>query len=93
MLIVYKKTDDTPTKSSTWEKPKDWAYMEQSGEVLKNIPETWKQYPDNLPGMMDVIGMEFNELKNAMTDKAKSHELVHLGSACLRMWRRLNNAE
>lgn len=93
MLIVYKKTDtETPTKS-TWEKPKDWAYMEQSGEVLRNLPETWMQYPDTVPGMMAIIDMEFNELHQATTDKEKSHELVHLGSACLRLWRRLNHAE
>lgn len=75
------------------EMPKDWAYMEQSGKVLRDIPETWKQYPDSEAGMMSVIEMEYNELRQATTDKAKSHELVHLGSACLRLWRRLNNAE
>ena len=86
MLIYLPKKEENAM-------PKDWAYMQKSDKVLKNMPETWKQYPDNLPGMMDVIEMEFNELKNAMTDKEKSCELVHLGSACLRMWRRLNNAE
>ena len=75
------------------EMPKDWAFMEKSGKVLADIPETWKQYPDSEAGMMSVIEMEYNELRQATTDKAKSHELVHLGSACLRLWRRLNNAE
>ena len=85
MMIIF------PDKEK--ETPKDWAFMEKSGEVLASMPDTWKAYPDNEAGMMSVIDMEYNELKNAMTDKDKSCELVHLASACLRMWRRLNHAE
>ena len=85
MLIVI------PEKKK--ELPKDWAYMEQSGKVLSNIPETWKQYPNTEAGMMSVIEMEYNELRNATTDKQKCHELVHLGSACLRLWRRINHVD
>ena len=75
------------------EMPKDWAFMEKSGKVLADIPETWKQYPDNESGMMSVIEMEYGELRNATTDKQKCHELVHLASACLRLWRRINHVD
>ena len=76
------------------EKPKDWAYMEQSGEVLANHPDTWQTYPNTIQGRMQIIDMEYCELQDA---KAKgrdvSKELVHLGSATLYLWRLLNNAE
>ena len=83
MLFIY------PNKS----KPKDYAFMEQSEQVLKNIPDTWKQYPQNIEGMCRIIDMEYNELKQTKTPEDKSHELVHLASACLYLWRKLNNAE
>lgn len=74
-------------------RPKDYAFMEQSEKVLSNIPDTWKQYPDNIEGMCKIIDMEYNELKMAKTTDTKSHELVHLASACLHLWRKLNNVE
>ena len=76
-----------------WEKPKDWAFMEQSGRVLRVLPTTWQQYPKDAGGAMDIIKMEYKELLNAETDKAKMHELVHLGSACLYLWRMLAHVE
>ena len=74
-------------------KPKDYAFMEQSEKVLSNLPDTWKQYPDTIDGMCKIIDMEYNELKMAKTTETKSHELVHLASACLHLWRKLNNVE
>ena len=75
------------------DKPKDWAYMKQSGKTLKDIPDTWKKYPHTLEGLMSIIDMEYLELKQAKTDAERSHELVHLGSATLYLWRYLNHAE
>ena len=75
------------------EKPKDWAYMQKSGEVLRDMPATWKAYPQDEKGRMDIIKMEYQELLNAKTPEEISHELVHLGSATLHLWRLLNHAE
>ena len=81
-------------KASEDDKPADWPFMEQSGEVLADIPATWKQYPDTIAGRMQIIDMEYCELQNA---KAKggdvSKELVHLGSAALYLWRMINNVK
>ena len=77
----------------TWEKPKDWPFMEQSGKVLRDIPATWKQYPHDPDGAMAIIKMEYKELLNADTEEKKMHELVHLGSACLYLWRMLAHVE
>ena len=76
-----------------WQKPKDWAYMEQSGRVLRDLPETWKAYAQDEAGRMAIIKMEYAELLKAQTPEEISHELVHLGSATLHLWRLLNNAE
>ena len=88
---------DPEKKAYSFVKPKDWAFMQQSGEVLKNIPATWMQYPNTAEGMVKIIEMEYGEVmaawKEKMGDKAVSHELVHLASACLHLWRRLNHAE
>ena len=75
------------------QKPKDWEFMKQSGEVLSDIPDTWKAYPHDTQGMKDIINMEYHEFKKAETTKDMSHELVHLASACLYLWRHLNDAE
>lgn len=77
----------------TADKPKDWKFMEQSGEVLANIPDTWKAYPHDTQGMKDIVCMEYHEFKKAESEKEMSHELVHLASACLYLWRHLNDAE
>lgn len=70
--------------------PKDWEFMEQSGEVLKNLPATWRAYPDTEEGRMGIVKMEYGELMKAQTDKEKMHELMHLASACLHLWRLYN---
>lgn len=75
------------------ERPIDWPYMEQSGVVLDDLPETWKAYKQDEEGRMDIIKMEYGELLKAKGKDAVSHELVHLGSACLHLWRLLNDAE
>jgi hypothetical protein len=55
------------------------------------------QYPDTPEGMTKIIEMEYGEVMAAWKDQlgteAVSHELVHLASACLHLWRRLNHAE
>ena len=88
---------DAEKQEWTKEKPKDWAFMQQSGEVLKNLPATWMQYPNTVDGMVKIIEMEYGEAMAAVKDQlgteAVSHELVHLASACLHLWRRLNHAE
>lgn len=73
--------------------PKDWKFMEQSGEVLANIPDTWKAYPHDTQGMKGIVCMEYHEFKKAESEKEMSHELVHLASACLYLWRHINDAE
>lgn len=73
----------------SYEKPKDWEFMKQSGEVLKNIPDTWKTYPDTDAGKMSIIDMEYNELKMTKDTESTCHELIHLASACLYLWRKL----
>ena len=88
---------DAEKREWTKDKPKDWVFMEQSGQVLKNLPATWMQYPNTLEGMTKIIEMEYGEVMAAWKDKlgaeAVSRELVHLASACLHLWRRLNHAE
>lgn len=69
------------------QKPRDWKFMEESAKTLNNIPETWTAYSDNEGGRMSIIGMEYNELKQAKTKEEKMHELVHVASACLHLWR------
>ena len=69
-----------------WQKPKDWAYMH-------DMPDTWKAYAQDEAGRMSIIKMEYAELLKAQTPEEISHELVHLGSATLHLWRLLNNAE
>ena len=69
------------------QKPKDWEFMHQSGEVLRNLPETWTAYPDTEGGRKAIVEMEFKEFMDAKTTEAREHELVHLASACLHLWR------
>ena len=86
--VGLKKTDP-----AAFQKPKDWEYMRQSGEVLRDMPKTWQAYEQDEKGRMDIVKMEYEELLKAKTDEEISHELVHLGSATLHLWRLLNDAE
>ena len=88
MLLILPKRSN-----SDWEKPKDWPFMEDSGKVLDNIPNTWKQYPNDEAVRVKIIDMEYLEFKQAKTKDAMKHELVHLASACLYLWRKLSNVE
>lgn len=76
-------------RGKSYEKPKDWAFMEQSEKVLNDIPDTWKAYSKTVSGKTSIIEMEFNEFKEAQTIEEKQHELIHLASACLNLWRTL----
>ena len=87
------RTSGAEMPQETRQKPKDWAYMEQSGKVLRNLPDTWKAYAQDEAGRMAIIKMEYAELLNAKTPEEISHELVHLGSATLHLWRLINHAE
>jgi hypothetical protein len=69
------------------QKPKDWKFMKESADVLRNIPVTWTAYPSDEGGRLDIIQMEFTELMQAKTSEARKKELVHLASACLHLWR------
>ena len=75
----------TPVEKQAF--PKDWPFMEQSGEVLNALPKTWTAYPDNEAGRTNIVTMEYNEFMKAQTPTDKMHELVHLASACLHLWR------
>lgn len=96
-LVLKKKKGEWKDGGKTYEeepkRPKDWKFMEQSKEVLADIPDTWKQYPHTKDGLTDIIRMEFDELMKAGDKKDVCHELVHLASACLYLWRYLNDAE
>lgn len=65
----------------------DWPFMEQSEKVLTNLPDTWRAYPDNEQGRMSIVNMEYNEFMKSESEEDKMHELVHLASACLHLWR------
>ena len=81
------------TKSASKALPEDWEFMKQSGEVLEDIPDTWKQYPDNINGRASIVDMEYKEFQSAPDKEKKKHELMHLASACLYMWRALNSSK
>ena len=68
-------------------KPRDWKFMEESALTLSNLPETWTAYSTDEGGRMGIIDMEYGELKKAQTKEEKMHELVHVASACLHLWR------
>lgn len=68
-------------------KPRDWKFMEQSALTLNSLPETWTAYPSDEGGRMGIIQMEYGELMKAQTKEEKMHELVHVASACLHLWR------
>lgn len=68
-------------------KPRDWQFMEESRKTLQNLLETWTAYSSDEGGRMGIIDMEYGELKKAQTKEEKMHELVHVASACLHLWR------
>lgn len=96
-LILKKKKGEWKDGGKSYEeepkRPKDWEFMRQSGEVLRNIPDTWKPYPNDVAGNLDIITMEYEELMKTETKEERMHELVHVASACLRLWRLCNDAK
>jgi len=68
-------------------KPQDWEFMAQSAKTLANLPETWTAYSSDEGGRMGILQMEYTEFLNANTKEEKMHELVHVASACLHLWR------
>ena len=68
-------------------RPRDWKFMEESALTLNHLPETWTAYSSDEGGRMGIIDMEYGELKRAQTKEEKMHELVHVASACLHLWR------
>lgn len=84
---------DSEMEMITIEKPKDWAFMKQSDEVLREHPATWMAYPNTEAGAKSIIDMEYCEYKGARTLEEYNRELVHLASACLLLWRKLNHVE
>ena len=89
-IMPDSKDDDKDESLKSKALPSDWEFMKESGEVLENIPDTWKQYPLNTSGKAAIIDMEYKEMVAATAKEAKMHELVHLASACLNLWRELN---
>ena len=90
---VELKTGFSVLRKESKVQPEDWEFMKQSGEVLENIPDTWKQYPNNVNGKASIVDMEYKEMQNATTREDKMHELVHLVSACLYLWRELKSQQ
>ena len=96
MRVIYfpKEVPQGTTETIMTAKPVDWEFMRQSSEVLKDIPDTWKRYPETEAGLKNIIEMEFGEFMTTetkgMSKEDRSRELVHLASACLHLWRYLN---
>ena len=89
MIVILPAKQKSSTEDIHKDIP-DYPFMKASKEILDNIPNTWKQYPDTLEGRCNIITMEYNELMNTRNLEEKSHELVHLASACLHLWRQIN---
>lgn len=71
------------------DRPADWPFMEQSGKLLDDLPDTWKAASSDDGGKATIISTEYGEFLNAKTDMQKMKALVRLASACLFMWRSL----
>ena len=96
MLFIYPPTKQSSTTNLTngtntyIEQSNDYPFMKKCEEILNNFPDTWKAYPDDEIGACKILDMEYQEYKKATTKEDKSHELVHIASACLNMWRKYN---
>ena len=93
MLYIFNKSNNFNKSYYNYEckKPEDWEFMRQSGEILDNPPDTWKAYPDTVTGKVSVVKMEYEEFLKTTNEEDMKHELIHLASACLCLWRKLNN--
>lgn len=68
----------------------DLPFMKECAKIDADQPATWAKYPHDTKGALDIITMEYNELKKAHdTNNAKDYEenLYHLATACLNAWR------
>ena len=68
----------------------DLPFMEECAKVDANQPSTWARYTHDTKGALDIITMEYNELKRAYdVNNAKDYKenLYHLATACLNAWR------
>lgn len=90
--VLGTRNDEDSVVETENNRPKDWGFMEESEKVLANIPDTWKAYPQNIHGGMSIISMEYEELMKAPAEE-RMHELVHLASACLHLWRMYNDSK
>lgn len=61
-------------------------------EILSSKPKEWEKYSSSEKGINTIITMEYNELMNSNSLEDKKHSLIHLASACVSLWRKLNNA-
>ena len=84
MRVVIMKSADAPGSAGL-------SFEEQVESVLKHIPETWMQYPQDAAGKTAIINMEHNEFRAACSEESKAHELVHLAAACKYLWEELND--
>ena len=87
---VKKSLRDDSGASESYVSISDRKFMDCCEEVLSDIPDTWKEYPDTKTGRMGIVDMEYLELRAVKTNEEMKHELVHLASACLHLWRLLN---
>lgn len=68
----------------------DIPFMKECAKIDEDQPATWVKYPHDTKGALDIITMEYNELKKAHdTNNAKDYKenLYHLATACLNAWR------
>lgn len=55
-------------------------------EMIHNPPHTWDAYPRNGDGFMDIITMEFNELRKADKEgnyRGTVENYLHIAAACM----------
>ena len=90
MKRIRKKMKKIIIDVSKLSKNNDNPFMEECAKVYANQPSTWVKYPHDTKGALDIITMEYNELKRAYdVNNAKDYKenLYHLATACLNAWR------
>jgi hypothetical protein len=75
--IISKKFKATDT---------DQRFMDWCAEVERDEPKTWKGHT-----IEDIVVMEYNEFMKDLKDGKDAREnLIHLSTALLKMWRKLD---
>ena len=90
MKRIRKKMKKIIIDVSKLSKNNDNPFMKECAKIDANQPATWARYTHDTKGALDIITMEYNELKKAHdTNNAKDYEenLYHLATACLNAWR------